>query len=468
MDNTPSTISISCSNSQGERLAANALTLKRYSVVFEIYNPYSIVQISEVLTDFQIFLDQKIIYSGKATVSSLVNTGLFLVCEVVLENAWVDVDVFGVRSPKTLGDQMNDFFEDWEKSNDIVVPFKLAVSEAENLFLGMQKWLGRVDLNVRSAAAPNRLELEARVISEVKSQVSSRFEELLEPFVSAVQEVADDQAATHKAYVRRQLHPIVLSSPFIYRTYVKPLGYAGDYEMVNMILKQELDGASVFAKLLNYSLLKAAPAEAHRNRIDYLYQKIVRMAEQAVQEGRRLKVFNLGCGPAEEVRRVILNEEIADRIDFTLVDFNDETIEYARKGIDSARQRAGRQVGVEFVHKSVNQVLKSASKGQMSESNYDLVYCAGLFDYFSQKVCAKMVELFVRMVGDKGEVLVTNVADNNPLKEWMEYVMEWNLVHRNVNEMKALSPKGLSGIASDVHADATGVNLFLEVNVKKT
>jgi len=63
---------------------------------------------------------------------------------------------------------------------------------------------------------------------------------------------------------------------------------------------------------------------------------------------------------------------------------------------------------------------------------------------------------------------VTNVADNNPLKEWMEYVMEWNLVHRNVNEMKALSPKGLSGIASDVHADATGVNLFLEVNVKKT
>ena len=67
-------ISISCSNSQGVDLVANVLKLQRYSVVFEVYNPYSIIQASEVLRDFRIFVDQRVIYAGKATVSNLVNT----------------------------------------------------------------------------------------------------------------------------------------------------------------------------------------------------------------------------------------------------------------------------------------------------------------------------------------------------------------------------------------------------------
>ena len=34
---------ITCRNSQGTELTANLLRSKRYSVVFEVYNPYSIL-----------------------------------------------------------------------------------------------------------------------------------------------------------------------------------------------------------------------------------------------------------------------------------------------------------------------------------------------------------------------------------------------------------------------------------------
>ncbi len=83
---------ITCRNSQGTELTANLLRIKRYSVVFEVYNPYSILQLSEVLSDFRIMASRRLLYHGKAVVSNLLNTGIVLVCEAMLDEGWVEVD----------------------------------------------------------------------------------------------------------------------------------------------------------------------------------------------------------------------------------------------------------------------------------------------------------------------------------------------------------------------------------------
>ncbi|YCM43178.1 class I SAM-dependent methyltransferase [Verrucomicrobiaceae bacterium 227] len=458
-----SMISISCSNSQGVDLVANVLKLQRYSVVFEVYNPYSIVQASEVLKDFRIFVDKRVIYAGKATVSNLVNTGIFLICEVMLEDAWIDVDVFGQRQNSSLSSQLESFFDDWSRSNDIIDPVKLVVAEAENWFVGVQKWLGRIDLGLKSSPGVEREEMEFSILTELKGGVNERLYNLLIDFRKAVENVDDDAAAMHKSYVRRQLHPHLLCSPFLYRTFKKPLGYAGDYEMVNMILRNEFDGASIFAKLFNHMLLQAPPAEAHRNRIKYLVEAITEAAERRARTGRRLRVMNLGCGPAEEVLRILKSEEVSDVIDFVLLDFNDETIEYTRARLEEARARYGRTTNITFEKKSVHQVLKMASRGDFQKAEYDMVYCAGLFDYFSQKVCKKMVELFSTLVTPGGEVLVTNVADTNPVSDWMEYVMAWDLIYRSRDEMEDLIPERCANFEKQIDVDATGVNYFLKL-----
>lgn len=456
-------ISISCSNSQGVDLVANVLKLQRYSVVFEVYNPYSIVQASEVLRDFRIFVDQRVIYAGKATVSNLVNTGIFLICEVMLEDAWIDVDVFGQRKTSSLANQLDGFFEDWSRSNAIVDPVKLVVAEAENWFVGVQKWLGRIDLGLKSSPGVDREEMEMGILSELKDGVNERLFELLIDFKGAVEDVEEDAQAMHKSYVRRQLHPHLLCSPFLYRTFKKPLGYAGDYEMVNMILRNDFDGASIFAKLFNHMLLQAPPAEAHRNRIKYLVTTIAEAAERKARSGERLRVMNLGCGPAEEVLRVLKSEEVSDVIDFVLLDFNDETIKYTKSRLEEARARYGRSANIILEKKSVHQVLKMASRGDFQKAEYDLVYCAGLFDYFSQKVCKKMVELFSTLVTPGGEVLVTNVADTNPVSDWMEYVMAWDLIYRSREEIEDLIPERCANFSRQIDVDATGVNYFLKL-----
>ena len=85
---------IVCRNSQGDRIRATILRLTRYSVAFEVYNPYSILQTSEVLSGFQIIINTHLVYTGRAVVRSIINTGIYLVSEVGLDDGWVDVDLF--------------------------------------------------------------------------------------------------------------------------------------------------------------------------------------------------------------------------------------------------------------------------------------------------------------------------------------------------------------------------------------
>ena len=75
------------------------------------------------------------------------------------------------------------------------------------------------------------------------------------------------------------------------------------------------------------------------------------------------------------------------------------------------------------------------------------------------------MEFFCSIAKPGGLVVVTNVADSNPRKGWMEYLMEWNLIYRGKEEMLDLVPQGVPVKRVDVKADATGVNLFLEIEM---
>src|SRR2546422_636133 len=113
-----------------------------------------------------------------------------------------------------------------------------------------------------------------------------------------------------------------MSSPFMHRIYVKPLGYAGDYEMVNMILRDPCEGGSLFAKLLNVFILSQVPATAHRNRVTYLTQKLVEETLRAARSGKTARVLNLGCGPAKEVQDFLSQHELSEQAQFELIDFD--------------------------------------------------------------------------------------------------------------------------------------------------
>ncbi len=113
------------------------------------------------------------------------------------------------------------------------------------------------------------------------------------------------------------------------------------------------------------------------------------------------------------------------------------------------------------MHRSIHDLLKESSRRREApEPRYDLVYSAGLFDYLSDRVCERMISLFASWTRPGGLVIITNVHPANPVRFYMEHVLEWYLQYRTESELKRLVPDGLDAVTI---ADSTGLNVFLEI-----
>ncbi len=458
-------ILVTCRNSLGAPVRATPIRLSRYTALLEIYNPHSILQLSEVLAEFRINIGERCVYAGRGVVSSIVNTGIMVMCEVTLDDGWLDVDLFSpIAQPERLREEFQGFISNWRRLQSISSDFKVAVADFQMLLTELRRWLDQVELGVRSEPVGVRAEMERRVLTALEHRIVNEANEWFGRFDSVAEQVDEELRPAHRAYARRQIHPLVMCSPFVYRTFHKPLGYAGDYEMVNMILREPHEGATLFAKLVNALFLQNPPAQAHRNRILHLRNRLLQEVKRVAATGRRARIFNLGCGPAREIQHFIAEHPESDEAEFVLADFNAETLGFARATLEELRTRHRRQTGLQFVEKSVHQLLKEAARSPAGDlaGGFDFVYCAGLFDYVSDRVCRRLIELFHHMLSPDGLLLVTNVDAAKPFRHSMDYLLEWHLIFRNRAQMLALLPDNLPVREHQVLADPLQVNLYLE------
>ena len=454
-----------CRNTQAAEIRAGLVRLTRYAAVIEVYNPYSILQLSEVLSDFRIFMGERLVYSGRAVVSSLVNTGLLMVCEVTLDEAWLEADIFSpLDHREKLHTEFAEFLREWQKVLTIGSDFKVVVADMQAFLVDLRRWLEQLELGIRSEPSGDIARIQREVVGELQGDMLPVVNSWFSRFDEVADKVDVNLRPIHRAFARRQLHPLLLCSPFVYRTYQKPLGYAGDYEMVNMILRDPFEGASLFAKVVNVCFLNNPPAQAHRNRIRELVGRLHEEVGRVAALGRPARIFNLGCGPAREVQEFIREDPLSDHADFTLMDFEGETLGHTEQILAEIKQRHGRLTAVTVVRKSVNQILKDGLRGKEgANGGYDFVYCAGLFDYMSDRICKKLMNIFYQMLAPGGLLLATNVDAAKPFRHSMEYLLEWHLICRNRRQLLDLIPERADPAHASVFADSTGVNVFIEV-----
>jgi extracellular factor (EF) 3-hydroxypalmitic acid methyl ester biosynthesis protein len=451
--------------SQGIELRATLLRLTRYEAVFEIYNPAGVLLASEVLSEFKILLKDRIVYSGRAIVKQLVSTGQTLVCEATLEDFWLDGDFCSNLSQGLkLRDECAEFFREWQKLYRVVPDYKLIIADMQSFFMELRLWLNQLELGIRSTPSGDRLQLEQDVIKDLEQPITPIMAGLFEKFETVAEGIEASLRPVHMSYAKRQLHPFILCSPFAYRTYSKPLGFAGDYEMVNMLVRNPYEGSSLFAKVLNRWFLLQPPARAHRSRIEYLVQRLFEETVRASGAGRPARVLNLACGPAIEVQRFLAEKETSERADLTLVDFNEETLQHAGAKLAEIKAKFKRNTPVRFNKKSVHQILKETGKTieRSAENQYDFIYCTGLFDYLSDQVCKRLMTAFYQWLAPGGLLLATNVHPSNPIRNGIEHLLDWNLVYRTARQALGLRPEAVAPDDFSVKSEPTGVNLFLE------
>jgi extracellular factor (EF) 3-hydroxypalmitic acid methyl ester biosynthesis protein len=447
----------------------------RLEVIFELSSPSIIPQLSDALDEFKISFQDRVIYSGRAIIRNLVDLGTKMVCEATLdESCWKDVDTGQLaRSNGQIVCEFKSFLREWQKLYKVLPEFKVVVADMQMFFYDLRLWLEQIELGIHSLPLHSRTQIAESTLEHLAGPVIHAIDNMIDRFESIVVKFEDSMHPAHRAHLRRHLHPLILTSPFAHRAFTKPLGYAGDYQVVDMMIRSPVEGNNFFSKIVNIWLLRQAPAQAHRNRVDFLEKRLTEEAMRVGSLGQTARILNLGCGPAAEVQRFISNQNNCKAVDITLVDFNQETLDFLRKKLEETRRLRGGRINCRWVKKSVNQILIESARdvGLKASEQFDFIYCAGLFDYLSDKVCKQLMNIFYANLAPGGLLLATNVTDalnvSRPFRYSMEYILDWHLIYRDATRFRKTAPDIADDHQVAISGEATGANLFLEIRKPK-
>lgn len=440
------------------------LRITRHVAVFEVYNPSHALQLSKVLPDFKIVTNQQTIYAGRAVIRSLVNTGLGAICEVTLGEEWEEEDLLRL-SAEDLAARFQGFLQGWQGVYRIRPEFKVVVADLHSFLADLRLWLDHVELGVRTQSPAESAASVTRVMEQIETSAVPAINGMHERFEQIGGELEPELRPAHQHFARRHLHPLYLCSPFGFRAYHKPLGYAGDYEMVNMIMREPCEGDTLFAKTMNLWLLRQYPSRAHRNRIDYLEARLGEEVLRKRLQGGPARVLNLGCGPAHEVQHFLRDSPLADTVEFTLVDMSQETLDFVGRVLGEVRQSAGRRTTVVTERKSVLQLLRESVARPADEVGrpYDFIYCAGLFDYLTDRTCRQLLAMLHERLAPGGLLVATNVDDSRPFRHMLEFLLDWHLTYRDGAALRELVPDRVAPDHCRIRMEDTGTNVFLEI-----
>jgi extracellular factor (EF) 3-hydroxypalmitic acid methyl ester biosynthesis protein len=241
----------------------------------------------------------------------------------------------------------------------------------------------------------------------------------------------------------RSLGPAYLAETLQGHALAKPLGYPGDFSLLDRIHAGHVSEHPAWRGWDGFFQEQAAP-RAVRNRIPHFRQLVADLSRGG---GRPLRVLDLGSGPARVVAEGLraLPRAFAS---VTCVDLDQRALDY---GARLCRDFAER---VTFQRANVLRY--------QPEGCYDLVWAAGLFDYFSQPRFVSTLSRLAACLGPGGALVVGNFSPDNPTRDYMELVGDWRLRHRSAAELRALAAEaGFRPAGITVDAEPEGVNLFL-------
>ncbi len=250
-------------------------------------------------------------------------------------------------------------------------------------------------------------------------------------------ELPDSVAAELKELLGEE----VLNNTLQGRALLKPLGYAGDYQMIDYIYTHKVSDKKNCRKWDLYFHRQHAPI-AVRNRKEYFKQT---MAEIVLRHQGELELLNVANGPARDLAELYAGLNSA-KLKTTCIDMDAQAIEYAKE------MTAGYEDSIEFIHRNIFKFTP--------EKKFDVIWSAGLFDYFDDKTFVFILNRFLGWLKEGGEIIIGNFSDHNPSRAYMELFGEWFLNHRSESHLIELAKKA-GAIRCLVEKEPMGVNLFL-------
>ncbi|HXX64629.1 MAG TPA: cyclic nucleotide-binding domain-containing protein [Bacteroidota bacterium] len=257
------------------------------------------------------------------------------------------------------------------------------------------------------------------------------------------------------ARLQHEMLPYILTTETADRFYSKPRGYAGDYLAIHKIYDNVPGGTGRLGPLVDRMFLETPPSLAVRNRRTLLANEIVSTVN-AKKEGP-VSVMCMASGPATEVFDAFNMLDDKSRLKATLMDIDLQSLAF----VDEIRTKQKLTSNIHLVNENLIALYLGRSKTKVPPQ--DLIYSIGLIDYLNDKLVGKLLQYVYENLAPQGRVILGTFHPRNPAKEFMDYVLEWNLIHRTEEDMNRLfTASPFRRACTKIQFESEGVNLFAE------
>ena len=230
----------------------------------------------------------------------------------------------------------------------------------------------------------------------------------------------------------------------------KPFGYAGDFLMIDKIYTYHKSPIKKYEIWDRYFHSQSAP-RAVRNRKDY-FNKV--MHNNCTKCHEEFNLLNVASGPARDLFE-LYEEDDLNNLKTTCIEMDENAIKYAKELNKNHLDK------IKFIHKNIFK--------HKEENKFDLIWSAGLFDYFNDKAFVIILKKLKDWLSPKGEIIVGNFNENNnPSRNYMEIFGDWYLHHRTKNQLIELAKEsGFNAENISVGEEEENVNLFLHLKMSE-
>ena len=241
--------------------------------------------------------------------------------------------------------------------------------------------------------------------------------------------------AAMKEYTELVLTPELRLGAIWDRSYAKPLGYPGDFDVMNMVYDWERRGDTVYGMLMHRIGLEVA--ECIKTRMEVVRSTINRIVREKGQD-RPARIMSLGCGPAREVEQFLSSPHAGSgRAEFTLIDQEAQALQYAYEHTYPHVLKTEGRAKVRCVNISFTDILRGTGALE-SLPPQDLVYSVGLLDYLVDRRAAGLTRRLYETLAPGGLLIIGNMNDVPLSNLWpMEFIADWTLHYRSDADMLA-------------------------------
>jgi extracellular factor (EF) 3-hydroxypalmitic acid methyl ester biosynthesis protein len=251
----------------------------------------------------------------------------------------------------------------------------------------------------------------------------------------------DDWTAVGEQARQHPLHELLLESPFTRRAYTKPRGYAGDAGLMDLIygFAPEVEGLSPLGAMLYAYEFDSPCFRSVRSRRAILAREI----DEVARHRPGACVLSVASGHLRELEWS--RAACSGTVSITAVDQDPESLDFVSRRYAS--------YGIQSVSATIGDLLRRP----LRFAGLDLVYAAGLYDYLPADVGRTLTFALFRMLRPGGRLLIANFTPSTHDAAFMEAIMDWHLIYRTAEAVRALTD-------SIPQHEISGVNQFRDEN----